>query len=102
MILKLDTFTSKANESIICLLIVGANKGLLIHNAFRQKHHAPPLIWNNELSERATKMAGEMATKGTLDVALVRSVSKYGENVARISGNFDVILRQIILNHLKA
>ncbi len=38
------------------------------------------------MAERANKMATEMATKGTLDVALVKSVTKYGENVARISG----------------
>ena len=40
------------------------------------------------MAERANKMATEMATKGTLDVALVKSVTKYGENVARISGPF--------------
>ena len=65
---------------------LGSGKGLLIHNAFRKKHHAPPLIWNTEMAGRAKKMATEMATKGTLDVALVKSVTKYGENVARISG----------------
>ena len=63
----------------------GSGKGLLIHNAFRKKHHVPPLIWNTEIAKRANKMATEMATKGTLDVALVKSVTKYGENVARIS-----------------
>lgn len=63
----------------------GPNKGLLIHNAFRHKHHSPALIWNSDLGNRATKMATEMATKGTLDVALVKSVTKFGENVARIS-----------------
>ena len=69
---------------------LGSGKGLLIHNAFRKKHHAPPLIWNTEIAERANKMATEMATKGTLDVALVKSVTKYGENVARISGTHTV------------
>jgi uncharacterized protein YkwD len=71
---------------------LGSGRGLLIHNAFRKKHHAPPLIWNTEIAERADKMATEMATKGTLDVALVKSVTKYGENVARISGTHVVCL----------
>lgn len=77
----------------LCALLVsfgfatsdGENRGLLLHNTFRHKHQVPPLIWNNELGNRAKKMAIEMATKGTLDVALVKSVTKYGENVARIS-----------------
>lgn len=73
---------------MILEFILGSSRGLLIHNAFRKKHHVAPLMWNTEMAGRAEKMATEMATKGTLDVALVKSVTKYGENVARISGIF--------------
>ena len=55
---------------------------------YRKKHNVSPLVWNGEIAAKAVKMATEMATKGTLDVALVKSVTQYGENVARISGIF--------------
>lgn len=76
---------------------------MLLHNVYRKKHNVSPLVWNEEIAAKAVKMATEMATKGTLDVALVKSVTQYGENVARISGiffYFGLACRKIVCSRL--
>ena len=55
-----------------------ADRGLLAHNKYREKHGTPPLTLDVEMSKEAEAYAKEIAKKGTLE----HSKTEDGENLA--------------------